>query len=106
LLKNSCLVLFSYLIFTSDIIIVARNAPDIRPDNPTFLDIRPDTGFDLPDIRPDTGNSRISGLYQISGIRFLDFFAGYPAKSVSGASLIVTMSNGSGKITNFANKQG
>jgi hypothetical protein len=35
----------------------SRDAPDIRPDNPSFFisDIRPDTRFGLPDIRPVTG---------------------------------------------------
>jgi hypothetical protein len=42
--------------------------PDIRPDNPAFFDIRYPAGnqIALPDIRP----------------------AGYPAKTVSGASLV------------------
>jgi hypothetical protein len=38
--------------------IMIRDAPDIRPDNPAFFisGIRPDTGtvFDLLDIGPDT----------------------------------------------------
>jgi hypothetical protein len=57
-----------------------KDAPDIRPDDPAFINIWPDTGFDLPDIRPVTGCSkypeirligslRISG--RISGIRLL-----------------------------------
>jgi hypothetical protein len=34
-----------------------RDAPDIRPDNPAFVDIRYLAGYQIvmPDIRPDTG---------------------------------------------------
>jgi hypothetical protein len=37
--------------------VVSRDAPDIRLDNPAFFisGIRLDTGFDLPDIQPDSG---------------------------------------------------
>jgi hypothetical protein len=35
--------------------IQSMHALDIRLDNPAFLHIRPNTGFDFPDIRPDTG---------------------------------------------------
>jgi hypothetical protein len=37
--------------------VMLRDAPDIRTDNPAFFisGIRSDIGFDLPDIRPDTG---------------------------------------------------
>jgi hypothetical protein len=41
----------------------SRDAPNIRPDNPGFLMIRSDTGFDgrISGRIPDTSNSRISG---------------------------------------------
>jgi hypothetical protein len=37
------------------LIISTRDAPDIRPDNPAFFDIRYPAGYQiaLPDIRPD-----------------------------------------------------
>jgi hypothetical protein len=36
-------------------VITVRDAPDIRPDNPAFIDIRYPAGYQiaLPDIRPD-----------------------------------------------------
>jgi hypothetical protein len=38
-----------------DVPVPARDAPDIRPDNPAFFDIRYTAGYQiaLPDIRPD-----------------------------------------------------
>jgi hypothetical protein len=40
-----------------------RDAPDIRPDNPAFFDIRYPPGYRiaLPDIRPDIRQGRITG---------------------------------------------
>jgi hypothetical protein len=51
-------LLYCYIAYGTGVL--SRNAPDIRPDNPTFADIRYPyaAGSDKADIRPDTGHGK------------------------------------------------
>jgi hypothetical protein len=53
----------SKALLKNDILINTGDAPDIRPDNPAFFDIRYPAGYQiaLPDIRPDIRYGRITG---------------------------------------------